>query len=68
MSIPARHDVARRMDCRFLATLAAEHKIGEDEAFDLAPELAYRLAKRAYRLLSPSPSRRWRQCSMTSGP
>jgi glucuronate isomerase len=50
MSIPARHDVARRMDCRFLATLAAEHRIGEDEAFALAPELAYGLAKRAYRL------------------
>ncbi len=50
MSIPARHDVARRMDCRFLATLVAEHKIGEDEAFELVPELAYGLAKRAYRL------------------
>jgi len=50
MSIPARHDVARRVDCRFLATLAIEHKIGEDEAFELAPELAYGLAKRAYRL------------------
>ncbi len=50
MSIPARHDVARRMDCRFLATLAVEHKIGEDEAFELAPLLAYGLAKAAYRL------------------
>jgi len=50
MSIPARHDVARRIDCRFLASLVAEHKIGEDEAFELAPELAYGLAKRAYKL------------------
>ena len=50
MSIPARHDVARRMDCRFVATLVAEHKIGEDEAFELAPELAYGLSKRAYKL------------------
>ncbi len=50
MSIPARHDVARRMDCRFLATLVVEHRIGEDEAFELAPELAYGLAKRAYKL------------------
>ncbi len=50
MSIPARHDVARRVDCRFLATLVVEHKIGEDEAFELAPELAYGLAKRAYKL------------------
>jgi len=50
LSIPARHDVARRMDCRFLATLVVEHRIDEDEAFELAPELAYGLAKRAYRL------------------
>jgi glucuronate isomerase len=50
LSIPARHDVARRMDCRFLATLALEHKIGEDEAFELAPQLAHGLAKAAYKL------------------
>ena len=50
LSIPARHDVARRMDCRFLAQLVAEHKIEEDEAFELALELAYGLAKRAYKL------------------
>ena len=50
LSIPARHDVARRMDCRFLATLAVEHKIGEDEAFELAPLLARDLAKAAYKL------------------
>ena len=50
MSIPARHDVARRMDCRFLATLVVEHKIDEDEAFELAPLLAYGFAKSAYKL------------------
>jgi glucuronate isomerase len=50
LSIPARHDVARRIDCRYLATLVAEHRIDEDEAYALAPELAYGLAKRAYRL------------------
>jgi glucuronate isomerase len=50
MSIPARHDVARRMDCRFLATLVVEQKIDEDEAFELAPQLAYGLAKAAYKL------------------
>ena len=50
MSIPARHDVARRMDCRFLAALVVEHRIGEDEAFELAPLLAYGFAKSAYRL------------------
>jgi glucuronate isomerase len=42
--------VARRIDCRFLATLVREHRMGEDEAFELAPELAYHLAKRAYKL------------------
>jgi glucuronate isomerase len=50
LSIPARHDVARRIDCRFLATQVVEHKIGEDEAFALAPLLAHDLAKAAYRL------------------
>jgi glucuronate isomerase len=50
LSIPARHDVARRIDCRYLAQLVAEHRIDEDEAFELAPELAYGLAKRAYKL------------------
>ncbi|MEP7329041.1 MAG: glucuronate isomerase, partial [Betaproteobacteria bacterium] len=50
MSIPARHDVARRMDCGFLATLVVEHRIGEDEAFELAPGLAHDFAKAAYRL------------------
>ena len=50
LSIPARHDVARRIDCRFLATLVVEHKIGEDEAFVLAPGLAHDFAKAAYQL------------------
>src|SRR5438876_470405 len=50
LSIPARHDVARRIDCRFLARLVAEHRIGEDEAVGPGPELAYGLARRAYKL------------------
>ena len=50
LSIPARHDVARRIDCGFLAQLVAEHRLEEDEAFELAKELAYGLAKKAYRL------------------
>jgi glucuronate isomerase len=49
-SIPARHDVARRVDCAFLARLVAEHRLDEDEAREVAVDLAYRLAKRAYRL------------------
>lgn len=49
-SIPARHDVARRVDCSFLATLVATGRLHEDEAFEVAQDLAYRLAKQAYRL------------------
>ena len=49
-SIPARHDVARRVDCAFLARLVAEHRIDEDEAREVAVDLAYRLAKQAYKL------------------
>jgi glucuronate isomerase len=49
-SIPARHDVARRVDCAFLARLVAEHRLREDEAHELVRELAYTLAKKAYRL------------------
>jgi len=50
LSIPARHDVARRIDCGFLGRLVAEHRLELDEAHVLARELAYGLAKRAYRL------------------
>ncbi len=49
-SIPARHDIARRVDCAFLARLVAEHRLGEDEAREVAQELAHTLAKKAYRL------------------
>jgi glucuronate isomerase len=50
LSIPGRHDVARRMDCHFLARLVAEHRLREDEAFELAHDLAYGLVKKAYQL------------------
>jgi glucuronate isomerase len=50
LSIPARHDVARRIDCGFLAGLVAEHRLRESEAYELAKLLAYDLAKQAYRL------------------
>jgi glucuronate isomerase len=49
-SIPARHDVARRIDCAFLARLVAEHRLPEDEAVEVACELAYKLPKQAYNL------------------
>jgi len=50
LSIPARHDVARRMDCGFLARLVVEHRLERDEAQELARGLAYDFAKAAYKL------------------
>ncbi len=50
LSIPARHDVARRMDCGYLARLVVEHRLEENEAGELAHALSYGLAKAAYRL------------------
>ena len=49
-SIPARHDVARRVDCSYLAELVVTHRLDEDEAHEVAHDLSYRLAKEAYRL------------------
>ncbi|WP_029416693.1 glucuronate isomerase [Brevundimonas bacteroides] len=50
LSIPARHDVARRMDAGFLARLVVEHRLEEDEAHEVARALTYDLVKAAYRL------------------
>lgn len=50
LSIPARHDVARRVDCAYLATLVQTGRLAEDDAYEVAQDLAYRLAKQAYRL------------------
>lgn len=50
LSIPARHDVARRIDCGFLATLVAEHRMEDWEAAEVAHDLSYALAKKAYKL------------------
>jgi len=49
-SIPARHDVARRVDCAFLARLVTEHRLREEEAHEIASDLTYGLVKKAYRL------------------
>lgn len=49
-SIPARHDVARRSDCAYLATLVATGRLREAEAFELAHDLTVTLAKSAYGL------------------
>lgn len=49
-SIPARHDVARRSDCAYLATLVATGRLGLADAHEVAYDLTYRLAKQAYKL------------------
>jgi glucuronate isomerase len=54
LSIPARHDVSRRVDCGFLARLVVEHRLDEDEAAETAVDLAYNLVRRAYRLDRPA--------------
>ncbi len=50
LSIPARHDVARRSDAAFLARMVAEHLLDEDEAAELAQDLTVGLVRKAYRL------------------
>lgn len=56
LSIPARHDVARRVDCAFLARLVAEGRLLDWEAAELAHELTNGLVKRAYKLDGPAPA------------
>jgi glucuronate isomerase len=50
LSIPARHDVARRVDAAFLGNLVAQHRLDEDEAFEVIQDLTVGLVKKAYRL------------------
>jgi len=42
--------VARRVDCAYLASLVTSGRLDEDEAYEVAHDLTYRLAKQAYRL------------------
>jgi glucuronate isomerase len=50
LSIPSRHDVARRVDCSFLARLVVEHRLTEAEAFETAQDLTSNLVRSAYKL------------------
>jgi glucuronate isomerase len=47
-SIPARHDLARRVDAGALARLVTEHRLDEDEATETAVDLAYHIPKASY--------------------
>ncbi|MEV6631039.1 glucuronate isomerase [Actinoplanes sp. NPDC051470] len=49
-SIPVRHDVARRVDAAYLATLVAQGRLPLDEAAETIADLAYHLPKRIFRL------------------
>jgi glucuronate isomerase len=49
-SIPARHDLSRRVDANWLARLVARHIVSLEAAHEMARALAYDLAKEAYRL------------------
>jgi glucuronate isomerase len=48
-SIPARHDLARRIDAGYLARLVTEHRLPLDEAIETAMDLAYHLPRQSYR-------------------
>jgi glucuronate isomerase len=49
-SIPARHDVWRRVSCDWLAGMVVTGVVDEEDASEMAYEFAYGLARRAYRL------------------
>ena len=49
-SIPARHDMSRRIDAGVLAQLVAEHRLGEDEAVETAVDLVTGTPTRAFKL------------------
>jgi glucuronate isomerase len=49
-SIPARHDLARRVDCAYLSELVIQGRLPLEEAAEVAADLTYRLPKKVYRL------------------
>jgi glucuronate isomerase len=49
-SIPARHDVWRRVTCDWLAGMLVTGVLGEEDAREMAYEFAYGLAQKAYRI------------------
>ncbi len=50
VSIPARHDLARRVDANYLGGLVARHIISKEEAILIIKDLTYNLVKKAYKL------------------
>ena len=50
LSIPARHDVARHVDCRYLAELVSDHRLELDDAHEIARQLTVDLPRRVFNL------------------
>lgn len=50
LSIPARHDLARRVDSNYLAELVSKHILDMNDALQIAKDLTYNLVKKAYKL------------------
>ena len=50
LSIPARHDMSRRLDAAYLAQLVAEHRLDEDEALETAVDLVTTIPRKAFKL------------------
>jgi glucuronate isomerase len=49
-SIPARHDMSRRLDAGFVAQLVGEHRLGEAEAIEVMHDLVVTTPRRAFKL------------------
>jgi glucuronate isomerase len=50
LSIPARHDLARRIDCAYLSELVIQGRLPMEEASQVATDLTYKLPKKVYKL------------------
>ena len=50
LSIPARHDVSRRVDCRYLSELVLDHRLEIDEAHEIAVDLAADRSREVFKL------------------
>jgi glucuronate isomerase len=50
LSIPARHDMARRVDCAFLARLVAEGRLTLEQARKVAVDLVVSIPRKAFKL------------------
>jgi glucuronate isomerase len=49
-SIPARHDMSRRLDAGYVAQLVSEHRLSEAEAIEVMHDLVVTIPRRAFKL------------------